>query len=250
MAVKHTNPCGVAVSSGPEEACLRALKADPVSVFGGVVALNRPVCEKTARHLMSVFLEGVVAVDFLPQALSLLKKRKNLRVLKWPGLEDPAHPPYEIHCVEGGVLMQDVPSVPGVWNSDWEVIQGKNKNSLTDSLRKDLLMALKTVAHLKSNAVALVSDLQTVGLAGGQVSRIASLKQAILQWKTLHKEVLKPVVASDGFFPFTDSIETLHEAGLEWVIQPGGALRDRDIKALIRKLSLNMILTGERYFLH
>lgn len=252
VAIKHTSPCGVAVALNPEEACTRALKADPVSVFGGVVALNRPVGEKVARELTSVFLEGVVAPDFSPGALTLLKAKKNLRVLKWQGLMNPADGLYEIQSVEGGVLMQDTPSVPKGWNPNWEVVcrEGKNQNKLTDPVRRDLLMALKISAHLKSNAVALVSDLQSVGLSGGQVSRIASLKQAIAQWKTLHPEVLKPVVASDGFFPFTDSIEALHEAGLEWVVQPGGALRDQEIKDRVRQLSLNMVLTGERHFLH
>ena len=246
VSIKHNNPCGVAWAKDIPDATEQALKADPVSVFGGVVALNREVCEKTAEILCSLFLEAVVAPDYSSHALSLFKaKKKNLRVIKYPSMLLDQNEK-NIRSVRGGFLVQDSYKVRKEWSSEWKVM-GELPSA---EVKSDLLMAWKVCAHLKSNAIALVSQGQTVGLGMGQVSRVSAVELALQQWKTLHPKAKKVVMASDGFFPFSDSVERAGRAGIKWIIQPGGSLRDKEVLAKAKELSVNMILTGERCFLH
>ena len=278
VAVKHNNPCGVAYNSQLETAIRLALKADPVSVFGAVIATNRFISEKSAQILSSLFLEAVIAPDYSDSALAFFKsKKKNLRIMKWPelimynnsqkelyrtGIEKASFRTsfplgekkgqtensnrMDIHCVDGGLLVQDVQKINKEWQKDWQYI-GKKPDI---SVQSELLMAWKVCAHLKSNAVALVSGNQTVGLGMGQVNRISSVEIAIQKWKSFHSGLSIPVMASDGFFPFPDSVEAAARVGIQWIIQPGGSLRDEEVISKAKSLSVNMVFTGQRCFSH
>ncbi len=246
-AVKHNNPCGVACDTKTEKALRLALKADPVSVFGAVVAVNRKVSQKTAHILSSVFLEAVIAPDYESSALKLLKeKKKNLRVMKWPGLIMPSQDNTKVRFVEGGMLVQSASKISSLWSADWKCTGDPPPREI----KSRLLMAWKVCAHLKSNAISLVSNSQTTGLSMGQVNRVSAVKEAIQRWKTFHPDLPPPVLASDGFFPFPDSVEEAAKAGIKWIIQPGGSLRDKEVIAVAKALSVNMTLTGQRCFSH
>ena len=246
VAVKHNNPCGVACADTLELAVQRTLKADPVSVFGGVLALNKEVCETIAGQLSSLFLEAVIAPGYTAGALKTLQSKKNLRLIEWPTLMNPSVSQFKIYSVEGGLLSQDNhPSILS-WDESWQVIG----HTPSEGVKSDLLMAWQVCSQLKSNAIAIVSDLQTVGLGMGQVSRISAVEGAIKNWKQFHSDIKESVLASDGFFPFSDSIETACQAGIKWVIQPGGSIRDQEVIIKAKDLSVNMVLTGSRCFLH
>jgi len=245
VGVKHNNPCGVALAESLETAIEKGLKADPLSIFGGIVALNKKVSLKSATRLSSCFLECITAPDYSKDALKLLSKKKNLRILKWPDLlksfkED------LIYTIDGGFIVQ---------NADQVLIKWKNFK-LTDSkpttaIKRDMEIAWKVCAHLKSNAIALVSKGQTVGLGMGQVDRVTAVHLAIKRMKKNHPDISSPVVmASDGFFPFEDSIKQAATESIQWIIQPGGSVKDASVIDTARSLGLYMVLTGRRHFRH
>jgi len=244
VAIKHGNPCGLACDNHIDKAINKALKADPVSVFGAVVAINRPVNEKDASHLCSLFLAAVIAPDYTESALKMLKsKKKNLRVLKWPNLMKQKNN-IKIHSIDGSLLVQNNQKISNP--TDWQYL-GEKPNPSYQLL---LLMAWKVCAHMKSNAIALVSDKHTVGLGMGQVNRVSSVEIAIQRWKNFHPGISSPVMASDGFFPFPDSIELAAKSGIKWIVQPGGSIKDKEVLAKAQNLSINMVLTGQRCFSH
>lgn len=245
VAIKHNNPCGLACNSTIEKAIELTLKADPISVFGAVVAINRPVSETAAQLLCSLFLEAIIAPDYSPSALKLLKlQKKNLRIMKWPDLMDSDPNDIKIRTVDGGLLVQKIQKKSHI--KHWQYT-GKKPES---SIHSELLIAWKVCAHLKSNAIALVSNNQTVGLGMGQVNRISAVEIAIQRWKSFHPSISYPVMASDGFFPFPDSVEVAAKAGIQWIIQPGGSIRDQEVISRAKKLAVNMIFTGQRCFSH
>lgn len=244
VAVKHNNPCGIGTAGAIEVAVDRALAADPVSVFGGIIAINREVNELAAEKLSKIFLECVVAPSFSAAALTLLQKKKDLRLLSWSEMLKKTNEP-EFRTIAGGYLLQNQDQTAD-WQATWEVIG----DSPSESIRLDLEMAWKTCAHLKSNAIALASDGTTVGLGMGQVNRVDAVQQAILRMKHHHPNVKNVVLASDAFFPFPDSIEAIADAGIKWVIQPGGSIRDEAVIAKAKELGVNMVLTRSRHFRH
>ena len=246
VAVKHNNPCGVACADTLDNAVQGALKADPVSVFGGILALNQKVSEAVAHQLCSLFLEAVIAPAYTDSALKIFQSKKNLRILKWPSLMEQSVSSSRIISVDGGLLLQDNQAVSLSWSKSWQVIG----DIPSEQIKMDLLMAWQVCSQLKSNAIAIVSNLQTLGLGMGQVSRISAVEGAIKNWRHFHPHVKEPVLASDGFFPFPDSIETASQSGIKWLIQPGGSIRDKEIIAKAKELSVNMVLTGSRCFLH
>lgn len=245
VAVKHNNPCGAAIGETVATAVERALKADPVSVFGGIVALNRPVDAASAKLLGEVFLECVVAPDFTPDALEIFAKKKNLRLLSWPGIAR-VERGSEVRSVAGGFLMQSADRLSS--DAGW-VVHGEAPST---SRRADLRFGERVCAGLKSNAIALVSEGKTVGLGMGQVNRVDAVDQALQRWKAHHPDVAADKVAliSDAFFPFPDSIEKAAAAGIRWILQPGGSVRDEEVLGAAKKLGVNVILTGERHFRH
>lgn len=244
VAVKHNNPCGIGTAKTIEQAVERTLVADPVSVFGGIVAINKEVNAESAEKLSKIFLECIVAPSFSSEALAILQKKKDLRLLAWAEMLKVSSEA-EFRTVTGGYLLQTQDRIED-WTSSWQII-GEQPN---DDLKFDLEMAWKTCAHLKSNAIALASMGTTVGLGMGQVNRVDAVQQAILRMKQHHPNAKNVVLASDAFFPFPDSIEAIAQAGIKWVIQPGGSIRDEAVIARAKELGVNMVLTQVRHFRH
>ncbi len=246
VAVKHNNPCGAASSDHLEDAVVKCLESDPVSVFGGIVALNQEVSAKAAEALNKIFLECIVAPKFSKEALEVFSKKKNLRLLEWKelGIRDDF---WKLTTIQGGFLIQE-PDRVHVWNPEWKIIG----QSPTPEIRADLSFAWATCAHLKSNAIAIAGGLQSLGLGMGQVNRVDSVELAIQRMTKFHeaKKTSTPVLASDAFFPFADSVELIAGAGIKWVIQPGGSMRDEEVFAKAKELGVNMVLTGQRHFRH
>lgn len=244
VAVKHNNPCGAASGVRVDEAVQKCLASDPVSVFGGIVAVNHEIAGQAAESLAKVFLECIVAPKFSSEALEILTKKKNLRLLEWPGLgiRDDF---WRVQTIQGGFLVQE-PDRVHIWNPEWTIL-GEHPSP---DLRADLSFAWAVVASLKSNAIAIVEQKQTLGLGMGQVNRVDSVGLAIERLKKFHPQHKFPVLASDAFFPFADSIELIHRAGIQWVIQPGGSVRDEEVFARAKELGVNLVLTGQRHFRH
>lgn len=250
VGIKHTNPCGVGLAKSLGEAVSKMLKADPTSIFGGIVVASSPIDGACAELLSGIFLECIAAPDYTPEALACFSRKKNLRILKWPGICSPIgseERSLSLRSIAGGLLVQDQ-DVVGDWSEGWE-IKGQ-KPPL--NIKNDLVMAWRVCGHLKSNAIAIVLGGQTVGLGMGQVNRIDAVKQAIERARLYHTH-LPPnelVLASDAFFPFADSIEMLADAGIHWVIQPGGSVRDEEVFSAAARRGVNLIVTASRHFRH
>jgi phosphoribosylaminoimidazolecarboxamide formyltransferase / IMP cyclohydrolase len=244
VAVKHNNPCGVGTGPDILTSVRRAVAADPVSVFGGIIALNRGVDFATAEAMASIFLECVIAPSFSQEAIDRLKVKKDLRILVWPGLAD-HQPVRQFKTIAGGYLVQSADRTSD-WSDAWKVA-GK---SLSAAVKTDLLLAWKVCAHLRSNAIAITSEGATVGLGMGQVNRVDAVEHAIARMKKHHPNAQNAVLASDAFFPFSDSMEKIAEAGIRWVIQPGGSIRDEEVLSRAQALGITTVLTGTRHFRH
>ena len=242
VGVKHTNPCGVACGENIYDAYVKAYKADPVSIFGGIVALNRPVDVPTAKELIKIFLEIVIAPGYEPEALEILKTKKNLRILE-VDLTKKANLGWDIKKVSGGLLVQEMDTKEFV-ESDLKVV---TKRVPSETEMEDLLFGWKVVKHVKSNAIVLAKDLITVGIGAGQVNRIWPTEQSIAHAGDKAKGA---VLASDAFFPFSDVVETAAAAGITAIIQPGGSLRDEDSIKAADENNIAMIFTGMRHFKH
>ncbi|HRO66662.1 MAG TPA: bifunctional phosphoribosylaminoimidazolecarboxamide formyltransferase/IMP cyclohydrolase [Pseudobdellovibrionaceae bacterium] len=246
VAVKHNNPCGAALSKNLTRAVQGALKSDPISVFGGIVAVNREVGAAEASLLSEIFLECVVAPAFSDEALAIFAKKKNLRILAWPDMIS-FERKFDLKSVAGGFLVQ----TPDRFSKDvshWK-FSGETPD---DSRRSDLLFGEKVCGVLKSNSIALVADGVTVGLGMGQVNRVDAVEQALTRMKAHHPNLDPSRISliSDAFFPFPDSIEKAAEAGLRWVLQPGGSVKDEEVLAAAKKRGVNVVLTGQRHFRH
>lgn len=245
VVVKHNNPCGVATAKTLLEATTKALAADPVSCFGGIVALNQRLEKDVAEKLSEVFLECVVAPEISEEALQIFRKKKNQRILIAPDQKKFMDGKPRFLSVWGGFLIQD-PDQPSAWSDEWKVIGAQPPAGI----KKDLELAWAVCASLKSNAIALASQGQTRGLGMGQVSRVDSVEQAIARLKKFHPQSKDVVAASDAFFPFADSIELLAAAGVKYVIQPGGSIKDEEVIQRAGELGVTVILTGKRHFRH
>lgn len=246
VAVKHLNPCGVGCDDNSLTSLDKGLSADPKSVFGGIVAVNFTVEKEHAERLSKLFLECIIAPEIDEEAKKMLSKKPNLRVMSWLKLKHlPLNAP-KIRTVIGGYLKQTADLGPYNWSEAWKVI-GEQPDAV---IKNDLLAAWRVVSGLKSNAISLVKSGQTVGLGMGQVNRVDAVSQAIARMKEFHPKVQSPVLASDAFFPFADSIETIANAGIKWVIQPGGSIRDDEVIVKAKDLGVNLILTGQRHFQH
>ena len=202
VAVKHNNPCGVGLAtSGPASAAVsRALLADPVSVFGGIVAVNREVDLTAAEEMAKIFLECIIAPSYTPEALARLQKKKDLRVLRWPRLAQrvAAANENEFRSISGGFLVQAADRTSD-WSADWKVVTEAGA-TLTPAIKDDLLLAWKVCAHLKSNAIALAGEGKTLGLGMGQVNRVDAVEHAVQRYQKHHPDLSAPVLASDAFF--------------------------------------------------
>ncbi len=245
VCVKHTNPCGASSAATIHEAAQNAIKADPVSVFGGIVACNRTVTKEVAELFNTIFLECVIAPGFSDEALKLFAKKKNLRVLSWMDMVNFKSNKLLLRSIAGGYLAQ-APDQIDADISNW-IIHGEPPNS---DIMNSLVFAWKVCAHLKSNAIAVVSEMTTVGLGMGQVNRIDAVEQAFKRQKNFHPHAKDLVVASDAFFPFPDSIEAIHAQGAKWIVQPGGSIKDEEVISKAKQLGVTILVTGQRHFKH
>lgn len=239
--LKHTNPCGAALGETISEAYEKAFNADPVSAFGGIVALNRPIDAATASELTKTFLECVVAPDCDDEAQQILAAKSKVRVLLLPDLA--VGPKHTVKAIAGGFLVQtsdDIIANP----ADWKVVTEKQP---TQAELEELLFAWKICKHVKSNAIVVTRDRATLGVGAGQMNRVGSVKIALEQAGNKSQGA---VLASDGFFPFDDSVRTAAAAGITAIVQPGGSLRDQDSINAANELGIVMVLTGVRHFLH
>jgi phosphoribosylaminoimidazolecarboxamide formyltransferase / IMP cyclohydrolase len=239
--IKHTNPAGVALGSSGEEAYRKALACDPVSAFGGIVAFNAPVDEAAARALTEIFLEVLIAPDYEPAALEVLKTKKNLRVLR--AARPQAVDNVEYKQISGGMLVQTADT----HRLKREELKVVTKREPTESEIEDLLFSWTVCKHTKSNAIVYVRDKQTVGVGAGQMSRVDSVKIGAMRAQL---PIGGSVLASDAFFPFRDGLEEAAKHGITAVIQPGGSVRDEEVIAAADEHGLAMVFTGVRHFKH
>ncbi|SHF26074.1 phosphoribosylaminoimidazolecarboxamide formyltransferase / IMP cyclohydrolase [Caldanaerobius fijiensis DSM 17918] len=242
VALKHANPCGVGIADNIFEAYMKAYECDPVSIFGGIVALNRKVDYRTAEKMHELFLEIIVAPDYDDDALNILKKKKNVRILKLD-MSRPETSRFDMKKVNGGLLVQDMDTV----NLDMDQLKVVTNRKPTEKEMEDLLFSWKVVKYVKSNAIVLAKDGQTVGIGPGQVSRIWAAENAIRQAGEKSKG---SVMASDAFFPFSDVVEAAAKAGVTAIIQPGGSIRDEESIEAANKYGIAMVFTGIRHFRH
>ncbi len=239
--LKHTNPCGVAVGNSLLEAYERAFHADSVSAFGGIVALNKAIDADCAQAMTKTFLECVIAPDCEPEAREIIAKKSKLRVLLMPDLL--SGPKQTLKAIAGGLLVQDSDDLPEN-PQNWQVVTEKKP---TEEEMAEMIFAWKVAKHVKSNAIVVTRRGTTLGIGAGQMNRVGAAKIALEQaGEGAHGATL----ASDGFFPFDDSVRSAAEAGIMAIIQPGGSIRDKDSIAAANELGLVMVFTGIRHFLH
>jgi phosphoribosylaminoimidazolecarboxamide formyltransferase/IMP cyclohydrolase len=247
VAVKHMNPCGVGIGSTIEEAYRKAYEADPTSIFGGIVAANREIDGATARLLHEIFLEIVLAPGFTPEALEILTKKKNIRLLRlgdaFAAADRPAASYHNITSVEGGMLVQDNDAL----QLDRSTLKVVTERAPTEEEMKQLLFGWKVVKHVKSNAIVLARDNMTIGVGAGQMNRVGAARIAIEQ---AGEKAKGSVLASDAFFPMGDTVELAAQAGITAIIQPGGSIKDEESIAAANKCGIAMVFTGIRHFKH
>ncbi|MCL2565108.1 MAG: bifunctional phosphoribosylaminoimidazolecarboxamide formyltransferase/IMP cyclohydrolase [Defluviitaleaceae bacterium] len=249
VCVKHSVPCGVAEAGNLHEAFIKACESDPVSIFGGIAALNGIVDLKCAEEMNKVFLEIVIAPDYTAEGLEELKKKKNLRIIKNPDAAKKLDEKYfDLKKVLGGVLIQEIDDT--LINPD-ELKCVTLKQPAKEEM-EDLIFAFKVVKHTKSNGITVCKNKQTIGIGGGQVRRSWALEQAIDHGNEIFGEGIckGAVMASDAFFPYSDSVELAHKAGITAIIQPGGSVKDEDSIELCNKYGISMLFTGIRHFRH
>jgi len=239
--LKHTNPCGVAVGNTLINAYEKAFNADSISAFGGIVVLNRPIDEDTANALTKTFLECVVAPGCEDSAREILTKKSKVRVLIFPELTQGEK--QSVKIIAGGFLTQACDDL--VENTDqWQVVTEKQP---TQQQLEELLFAWKVCKHVKSNAIVITKDQTTLGVGAGQMNRVGSAKIALDQ---AGEGAKGGFLASDGFFPFDDTVRNASESGIIAIVQPGGSIKDKDSIKAANELGLIMVLTGTRHFLH
>ena len=248
VAVKHANPCGVGVGSNVLEAYLKAYKADPVSIFGGIIVTNQVIDRETAEEMAKIFFEIVIAPDYELEALEVFKLKKNLRVLKLEEINYFDPNALTMKKVDGGLIVQEK-DLELLVEDELKVVTNRKPSEVE---MKDLRFAWKLVKHVKSNGIALAKGGMSVGIGGGQTNRIWATKQAIEHGKEfLGEEVVKgSVLASDAFFPFDDCVKAAAEAGITAIIQPGGSIRDEDSIRACNDAGIAMVFTGMRHFKH
>ena len=246
--IKHANPCGIAVGADVAEAHRKAHECDPVSAFGGVIAVNRPVSKAMAEQVAEVFTEVIVAPDYEDGAVEVLQAKKNIRILKCPVDAYPA--PVEFRPVSGGILMQQVDHVDAVVEgggddpASWTLATGQ---AASEEVLADLAFAWKACRAVKSNAILLAKDGGSVGVGMGQVNRVDSCELAV---KRAGERAAGSVAASDAFFPFEDGPQILIDAGVTAIVQPGGSVRDELTIEAANKAGVTMYFTGTRHFFH
>ena len=243
VIVKHTNACGTASAETVLEAYQKALEADPVSAFGGILACNRTIDLATAKEINNLFYEILVAPDFDQEAYDLLTSKKNRILVKQV---KPLPGNVQFKSMINGVLVQDKDKI----TDNKENLKIATEQSPSEQEIEELLFASKVCKHTKSNAIVLVKGKQLIASGVGQTSRVDALKQAILKAKSFGFDLNGAVLASDAFFPFADSVELAHKEGIKAVIQPGGSVKDQDSIDYCNSAGMSMVFTGTRHFKH
>ena len=244
VALKHMNPCGAAIGATIEEAWNAAYEADKVSIYGGIVAVNRPLTAEVALGMKPIFLEIVMAPEFTPEALEILSAKKNLRLLK-VDMTKSDKPINQYISVNGGLLVQQLDTVTKEVTEDMCVTETKP----TEAQLVDMNFGWRVVKHVKSNAIAVVKDGHTLGVGAGQMNRVGSAEIALKQAHAAgFTEGL--VLASDGFLPFDDTVAFAAQYGVTAIVQPGGSIRDEDSIKKANELGITMLFTGMRHFKH
>jgi phosphoribosylaminoimidazolecarboxamide formyltransferase / IMP cyclohydrolase len=242
--IKHNNPCGTAEQDSLRDAYLKAYACDPVSAYGGVLAFNRAIDAATAEEVAKLFVECIVAPGFEPAALEKFAAKKNLRLLEMA--REAAAPEMQLKPISGGVLVQQA-DTHELGEADLKVA---TQRAPTDAELRALLFAWKVSKHVKSNAILFAREGQSVGVGAGQMSRVDSVKIAVIKAATAGLSLVGSVVASDAFFPFADGVEEAGKAGATAVIQPGGSVHDQDVIDAANQLGMAMVFTGVRHFRH
>ena len=241
--IKHANPCGIAVGADIAEAHRKANACDPLSAFGGVIAVNRPVTVAMAEQVAEIFTEVVVAPSYEDGAVEILSQKPSIRLLTAPARDRGG---LEFRQVSGGGLVQTVDAIDAAGDdpADWKLATGE---AVDDATLADLAFAWRAVRAVKSNAILLAADRATVGVGMGQVNRVDSARLAVAR---AGDRASGSVAASDAFFPFPDGLEVLTEAGITAVVQPGGSVRDDQVIAAAQAAGVTLYLTGTRHFYH
>lgn len=243
VAVKHMNPCGIAVAETIYQAWRAAYAADPVSIFGGIVVANLEIDEQTAREMHEIFLEIIVAPAFTPEALKILQKKKNLRLMTLDMTQKKANDDFKLVSVMDGFLLQDR-DTKKVREADCELMTAK---APSEQEWKDLIHGFAVVKHCKSNAIVVFKDGVSLGLGVGQSNRVGAAKLALEQAGERAKGA---ILASDAFFPMPDTVEFAADYGITAIIQPGGSIRDKDSVEVCDERGIAMVATGIRHFKH
>jgi phosphoribosylaminoimidazolecarboxamide formyltransferase/IMP cyclohydrolase len=253
VIVKHANPCGAAIGATVAEAYAKALRCDPVSAFGGIVAVNRTLDAEAARAIVKIFTEVIIAPDADEEAIAIVATKKNLRLLLAGGLPDPGGAGLAYKSVAGGLLVQD---------RDAGVVDGVELKVVTrlgptEQELDDLKFAFRVAKHVKSNTIVYARDGATVGIGAGQMSRVDAARIALSKAQDAADAAggaalltAGSVAASDAFFPFADGLQVVIEAGATAVIQPGGSMRDDEVIAAADAAGIAMVFTGVRHFRH
>jgi phosphoribosylaminoimidazolecarboxamide formyltransferase/IMP cyclohydrolase len=245
VIVKHANPCGVAVAGTIEEAYDRALASDPVSAFGMVCAVNRPVSAGLGEALAERFIDVLFAPEYDEGALAALQQKQAIRILRDKERRGFPRGERDFKRVLGGLLVQD---------RDWDIEDREGMEVAcgdpSEELWGDLLFGWRVCKHVGSNAIVLAKGLATIGIGGGQTSRVDAVKLALDKAREHGHDVKGAVLASDAFFPFPDGPQAALEAGVTAIIQPGGSKRDDEVTAAVKKTGATMVLTGRRHFRH
>lgn len=242
VAVKHSNPCGIGSGKNVHEAYLKAFECDPVSIFGGIVAINDTVDKDVAEELHKIFLEVVIAPSFTEEALEILTKKSNLRLLELEDISYIDPKAMNLKKVDGGLLIQEKDQI--LFDKELEVISDRKP---TEEDIEQLTFAWKAIKNGNSNGVCLTKDYATIGIGLGEVNRVWAVENAVERAGDKAKDAY---LASDGFFPFKDSIEVLAKAGVKAIIQPGGSIRDDEVIECVNENDMIMIFTGMRHFKH
>ena len=242
--IKHTTPCGLATAPTGVEAYRKALACDPVSAFGSVISFTVAVDAETAEAVSSLFVECLVAPKFSDEALEILGRKKNLRVLE--GRADWANHSLDYKRVRGGLLLQERAARPAEL-AGWTVV---TKRQPSDEERKNLMFAWRAVGTVKSNAIVLARDGATIGIGAGQMSRVDAAFLSVHKAHIAGHDTNGAVLGSDAFFPFRDGVDQAAEAGITAIVQPGGSVRDNDVIAAADEHDIAMVFTGQRLFRH
>jgi phosphoribosylaminoimidazolecarboxamide formyltransferase/IMP cyclohydrolase len=249
VAVKHANPCGVGSAGTIAEAYRKAYEADPVSIFGGIIAANLPIDKETAEEILKIFVEIIIAPGFTEEAFAILSQKENIRLLQLAAIEKKAPVgSVDIKKVDGGILVQDIDD--GLYEESQLYVVTKKAPTREEFV--DLGFAMKVVKHAKSNAIVIAKDGMTLGVGPGQTNRINAARIAIAgpDLDSGSRSTAGAVMASDAFFPFEDCVTAAAEAGITAIIQPGGSVNDEDSIRKCNELGIAMVFTGIRHFKH